>query len=233
MNTLSVDPYCLMFFTDETGHEEFADPNYRVFGLAGCSIFAATIDQVLRKPWRRLKDQHFGGPNVALHASDLSNPTMEQVNAIAEFFRNQRFGRFGVTATAKSELPSELRLFEIIPNVIRKRWQDLASRSPIDPVEIAFIHEVSERGDPLLEKYFGETMVKINDRQIPVHQGLMRKELGDEALEVADFIVQAAGRQALRWAEGDHRVRKDFQAIFHANPSWSSFMHINQVDRQK
>jgi hypothetical protein len=44
-----------MFFTDETGHEEFADPNYPVFGLGGCAIPAAAIDLNLRQPWREMK----------------------------------------------------------------------------------------------------------------------------------------------------------------------------------
>jgi hypothetical protein len=32
---LQVHPHCLMFFVDETGHEEFAEPKYPVFGLGG------------------------------------------------------------------------------------------------------------------------------------------------------------------------------------------------------
>jgi hypothetical protein len=27
-----------MVFVDDTGHEEFADPNYPVFGFGGCTI---------------------------------------------------------------------------------------------------------------------------------------------------------------------------------------------------
>jgi hypothetical protein len=48
-------------------------------------------------------------------------------------------------------------------------------------------------------------------------------------MEVADFIVQAAGRQAERWARGDMRYRQDFQSVFHANPAWSSFFHMRDV----
>jgi hypothetical protein len=39
-----------MFFSDETGHEDFADPNYPVFGIGGCAVLAAAIDQNLRIP---------------------------------------------------------------------------------------------------------------------------------------------------------------------------------------
>jgi hypothetical protein len=46
---------------------------------------------------------------------------------------------------------------------------------------------------------------------------------GDEALEVADFVVQAAGGQARHGIEPDHPVRRDFEIVFRANPLWSSF----------
>jgi hypothetical protein len=31
---LQVHPHCLMFFVDDTGQEEFADPKFPVFGMA-------------------------------------------------------------------------------------------------------------------------------------------------------------------------------------------------------
>src|SRR6516162_8617273 len=98
-DTLQVHPHCLMFFTDETGHEEFADPNFPIFGMGGCALLAAAIDPVLRQPWREMKAHHFGGADVPLHASDLRSPTAQQVAALGEFFEKQPFGRFAVTMT--------------------------------------------------------------------------------------------------------------------------------------
>ena len=49
---------------------------------------------------------------------------------------------------------------------------------------------------------------------------------GDETLEVADFIVQAAGRQALWGITPGRRIRRDFEVIFRTNPLWSSFHGI-------
>src|SRR5262249_8731825 len=97
-------------------------------------------------------------------------------------------------------------------------------------VEVAFIHEASDRADHLLEAYFGESVVHIGGKRVPTHRGLMSK--GDEALEVADFIVQAAGAQVRRGMKADDVHRKDFAAVFPANPLWSSFSAIGDVTRK-
>jgi hypothetical protein len=78
---LLVHPTCLMFFCDDTGHEDFRDRNYPVFGIGGCGIMAGAIEPVLKQPWRAMKAEHFGGPDVPLHASKLSRPTQSQLDA--------------------------------------------------------------------------------------------------------------------------------------------------------
>jgi hypothetical protein len=101
---LLVHPTCLMFFCDDTGHEDFRDRKYPVFGIGGCAIMAGAIEPVLKQPWRAMKTQHFGGPDVALHASELRNPTQPQLDALNRFFREQEFCRFGVTITPACKL---------------------------------------------------------------------------------------------------------------------------------
>src|SRR6516225_8720989 len=142
-----------MFFVDETGHEEFADPKFPVFGLGSCAILAAAIENNLRTPWREMKERWFGGPDVPLHAADLRCPTEKQINAIAEFFRKQEFGRFAVTFTKNTKLPEGFEAKQLMLSALRRRWEELTPRFVPLPVEVAFIHEASKRGDELLEKY--------------------------------------------------------------------------------
>jgi hypothetical protein len=76
---------------DETGHEEFADPTYPVFGLGGCAVLAEHYAERLAFPWRDLKAKHFGGGDAPLHAAELLKPNMPQLEALADFFRNGLF----------------------------------------------------------------------------------------------------------------------------------------------
>jgi len=221
---LQLHPHCLVFFVDETGHEEFADPHYPVFGMGGCGLLAGAIDGHLRNPWREMKARHFGGADVPLHASDLRNPTPDQLSALGRFFETQPFGRFAVTMTRNTELPAGIKPIQVMPGLLRRRWQYLTPRFQPLPVEVAFIHEASERADPLLEAYFGESVVHIDGQRAPVHHGIMPR--GDEAPEVADFIVQAAGGQARHGIQPNRPVRRDFEVIFRANPLWQSFIGL-------
>ena len=228
---LKLHPRCLTFYVDESGHEDFSDSHYPVYVLGGCAILASDLRRIVREPWRDMKARHFGGADRPLHASDLRNPTSEQLEGLSTYFRTQGFGRFAVVMTNKTTLPPGTKPIELMPDLLRKRYERLTLRLAPKPEEVAFIHEASDRGDPLLEKYFGTTEVTVDGQQIPVHQLLMRK--GDEALEVADFIVHAAGRQARRWHETGHEtgkpIRKDFAAVFHSNPELTSFISVDRA----
>jgi hypothetical protein len=92
------------------------------------------------------------------------------------------------------------------------------------PVEVAFIHEGFDRADQWLDRYFGESVAMVDGKRVPSHHGIMQK--GDEALEVVDFIVQAAGNQARRGSEPGRPVRRDFDVVFHSNAVWSSFFAV-------
>ena len=79
--------------------------------------------------------------------------------------------------------------------------------------------------ETLLERYFGLSKVVIDGKEVLVHYGTMSK--GDETLEVADFVINAAGGQAhSNITRCPPQIRKDFAAVFQANPLRSSYIHV-------
>ena len=159
-----------------------------------------------------MKERHFGGADVRLHASAVRDFTPEQVQALTAFFREQPFFRFAVTMEKAVDMPADVIPMNVMPGALRRRWEELTARSNPVPTELAFIHEASERGDNLLERYFGEFVVQIDGRRVPAHHAIMTK--GDEALEVADFIVHTAGKAGpppRRRQARSQRLRSHFQ----------------------
>jgi hypothetical protein len=171
---LKVHPGCLMIFVDETGHEEFADPHYPVFGLGGCAVPAFAAPDVLERPWRDMKERHFGGADVALHASDRHRQP-KQLEELRAFFRDHRFGRFAVTMCRDVCLPKGQSSIQ----AMRGALQDSGANSPSGvvptPVEVAFIFEASERGSPLVEEHLGPTIVHVGAQRIPTHNVFIEK----------------------------------------------------------
>jgi hypothetical protein len=86
-----------------------------------------------------MKARHFGGAEVPLHASELRKPSPEQLTALGTFFREQPFGRFAVTMTSATKLPVGQKAAEIMPRLVRRRWEELTPRFTPLPVEVAFV----------------------------------------------------------------------------------------------
>jgi hypothetical protein len=224
---IEIPPLCLMLFVDDTGHEEFADPRHPVFGFGGCAMMAAFVDREIRTPWQAMKAAHFGGADVPLHAATLAKPTATQLGALSNFFQGGRFQRFAAVIHNLAQLSPQIDPYQAVAGSLLKRFAEITRSWVPRPQEVLIVHEASERGEPLLERYFGKLTLRTDNGEIPVRQALMDKAVGEPALEVADFVVNAAGGQARRWARKKDGFQADFRAVFHVPEFLQSFMCID------
>ena len=79
---------------------------------------------------------------------------------------------------------------------------------------VAIIVESSQRADPLLRERFNKLDLERGGKEIPVDYCFMPKAVNEPGLEVADFIVSAAGSFARRQAAGREGIPPDFQDVF-------------------
>ena len=133
----------LLVGIDETGHEEFADAQHPVFGLGGCAVLIQHYWDVVDRPWRQLKEEHFGGTDIALHASDLRRPSVGQLEALGDFFSTQPFFRFATIVASTLRNETEFPLVQILAGPI---WQQIAEIAGwVRPTEVVVVIEDSAR----------------------------------------------------------------------------------------
>jgi hypothetical protein len=214
MSLLAPSQKSLLVFIDETGHEEFADPKYPLFGYGDCACLASSYEEAIRIPWRGLKQRHFGGSDVGLHASELRNPSKEQIDALARFFLSQPFYRFYAIAKRTTTIDGVLDPYRLVAGALLKRVTTIASRCVLD--SLAMIFEQTDRLDFLAARFFSSYDFSYEDGgSIPVEWRRMSKSLHEPGLEVADFVLHVAGSQTRDRLNGGAFWRKDFDSVFH------------------
>ena len=92
----------LVIALDDTGQEEFKDPNYQVFGLGGCAFLVKDYQRLIEKPWNYMCQRFFPIIRRPMHATDLEKPSKEQLDAFKHFFEKFEFFRIAVTASVKT-----------------------------------------------------------------------------------------------------------------------------------
>jgi hypothetical protein len=220
----------LVVFVDDTGHERLVE-GHNVYGLGGCAVMANDLDRVVRQPWHAVRRKVTGSADTPLHAATFARTaTQEQIETVAEFFRTQPFARIGATVSVKSRLTGDLGPIDIIAGVLKKRIVEIAKWTRFTEVHVVF--ESSDRADRHIEAAFGDFRIEESGQAIPLECYFMPKAAHDPALEVADFIMHAVGRQARRKIAGKDGFAPDFAAVFHGqDPKRVSYMDIERAER--
>jgi Protein of unknown function (DUF3800) len=218
---LELRPNDLLVWFDETGNETLSDTAYPIFGLGGCAVMGDRYIAEIDAPWRELKNRHFGGAETALHAATVDLANTEGIAALGDFFRTREFARLATVITSKTRIePMGTSPYLAISLAVVKQIEKLVLSSSF--YRFVFIVESSHRGNPLMRAYLSEFWPILDlpngpDRA-PVERCFMPKATCNPGLEIADFVMHAAGRQSFNDLRNHAAIRKDFQVVFQPTP---------------
>jgi hypothetical protein len=219
VSTLKPSPLCLLIYIDETGQEELRDLQNPIFGMGGCAVLCSTAHRLLETPWHEMKHTVFGDRDFGFHASStLSGATTAQRAAVLQFFRDSLISRFAAVIRISTVISPELTPYQAISSVMFSLIEKVCIPYPLD--SLALIFESSQRGDKLVQRWFsGLRVADEKNKQLPVHFGFMDKSLHEPGLEVADCIVNTAGRHVRHALKtGKSEANDMFAAVYQSVP---------------
>lgn len=224
-------PTTLLISLDETGGPDLLDPNYPVFGIGGCAILVGQYFNTIGGPWLSMKEQHFGGAYKPLHAVDLKAPSSQQLEALGRFFRERAFFRMAAVLTKQTTIPGGVTRLEVLTAALINRIGAILQRVPCSDVVLLF--ESAYTHGELVWRTFEEMRLSRSidgaAAGVPIEMVHCGKEMRLPSLEVADFVVQAAGGAVRGSMRGRPLLaRKDFESVFRTTPpEWAEFIRLD------
>ena len=221
----ALPPDTLVAFVDETGNENLSDPAHPVFGLGGCCALARDYDHQIVEPWRRTKAVVWRDPNALTHATG-ARLSSRQAERVAQFFRTADFHRVAcmLKPSTRIEAHGMMTRYEMAAGGLVACVMTIAERIGVRSVALVF--EASGRGDRLARSFMGRA--RLNHGPIP--WTLVSKSAGEAGLQIADFVMHAAGRHVRAHVNGGQHQGRDFVAVFN---ELSEFREMESVTLQR
>jgi hypothetical protein len=224
---ISIKENTLLVFIDETGEAKLRDLKFPVFGLGGCAVFSQDYYHMIHVPWTIMQKKF---NKKILHASeiDLKNEPKENIMLMGSYFKNGEFKRFAFTVSNDTLLSEGWNYYKILSILLSNYIINISYQYPWI-TDIAMIFENSSEGNKNINKYFRKMDykklgIKVNIENYVAKKGIIK------GLEVADFIIQAAGTQTRNGIGIKNNFRKDFSSIFiECDNDLQKFIAVNKV----
>jgi hypothetical protein len=215
----------LLVFIDDTGHESFAG-NQEYYGLGGCVVLGAAYHH-LKTQWSVVRDC-IKGSDDAPHAAKMVHNDCN-FHALSTFFQDRSFARLAVASTKRTTLPANMHPATPVTAALQEDIVHLATIIPC--ASVMLIVESSQRSDAILKQCLVDLVPEGVGLAIPVTHCLMPKSSAEPGLEIADFIINAAGSQTKRYMRDQDGFARDFSDIFRRLPSIGClFSLINEIE---
>lgn len=230
---LEIEDDALLVFIDETGIEDFSDPNFPIFGMGGCVSLATDYEKTIRPNWIAMRDQIFGAKS--LHASELKAPNQDELESLVENLSSELFTRVVAVASSKSAFPDGYVPYNPVASCLISRIASAAVRFRFSRI-LVFVESATRIND-LAVKYLGyfdkcNIENEAGKYSIPIEYYFLPKSLNEPGLEIADFIMHTVGAQARNTLlNPEQAVRKDYKAIITDVPRKSvEYLSIDKVE---
>jgi hypothetical protein len=187
---LKITKDSLLVFMDETGHEILPEISRIMRSEAARYLVLTTIG------WKR-SGESCDALSTAIRTfpfmpRSLSAPRKTWLRCRSSS-HCRRFFRFAVAATNKTNFVVDMHAMTPVMGMLKENIFRLVSSLPCSTV--ALIFESSERGDPLVRKYFGELELLENERSAPTQHCFMPKsaESRDWSLRISSRTLRGRG----------------------------------------
>ena len=152
----------------------------------------------------------------------------ENFAVLSEFFLDPSFVRIAATITKSVSLPPGMHPCVPVMGQLQNEIGIIAAALPCKSVWI--IVENSDRANAIVQACFSQ-LAPINGMPpLPIVKSLMPKSSNEPGLEVADFIVSAAGSQVQRRLRGQNGQAPDFTDVFCRLPAYGCrYPEVSQV----
>ena len=196
-------------------------------------MMAADYDRLCKPEWRRMKKRLLGDSEIPLHANELTAKDKDKIEAVSSFFREQSFTRLAAIAHKSSTLEGSWSVPKNLVMALITLFRSALCKYPFTGMVV--IYEDTDRLRLEICQELGSLLVEVQEwgfnHTVPYEFYLMPKRAVEPGLEIADFIMHAAGGRVREQNNGRIADRRDFDVVFKSvSPDLAAYQEIKSVE---